>query len=108
MTSTRRHFTRQAFTLIELLVVIAIIALLAAILFPVLARAREQARKSSCLNNQKQLALGFLAYTQDFDEMLPISVDGGAGSGEGRLGGWTYYSTFGSPGGKFDVTRGSL
>ncbi len=62
---------RAAFTLIELLVVIAIIALLAAILFPVFARARENARKSSCLNNLKQLSVGFLQYTQDFDEMLP-------------------------------------
>jgi prepilin-type N-terminal cleavage/methylation domain-containing protein/prepilin-type processing-associated H-X9-DG protein len=62
---------RTGFTLIELLVVIAIIALLAAILFPVFARARENARKSSCLNNLKQLAVGFMQYTQDFDEFLP-------------------------------------
>src|SRR6476619_7261623 len=61
----------KGFTLIELLVVIAIIALLAAILFPVFARARENARKSSCANNLKQLALGFLQYTQDYDETLP-------------------------------------
>jgi prepilin-type processing-associated H-X9-DG protein len=57
--------------LIELLVVIAIIALLAAILFPVFARAREQARKTSCLNNEKQVGLAFLQYSQDFDEMMP-------------------------------------
>ncbi len=62
---------RTGFTLIELLVVIAIIALLAAILFPVFARARENARKSSCLNNLKQIGVGFMQYTQDFDEMLP-------------------------------------
>lgn len=62
---------RTGFTLIELLVVIAIIALLAAILFPVFARARENARKSTCLNNLKQLGVGFTQYTQDFDEMLP-------------------------------------
>ena len=62
---------RIGFTLIELLVVIAIIALLAAILFPVFARARENARKSTCLNNLKQIGVGFMQYTQDFDEMLP-------------------------------------
>ncbi len=59
---------RKAFTLIELLVVIAIIALLAAILFPVFARARENARKSSCLNNLKQIGLGIAQYGQDYDE----------------------------------------
>ena len=62
---------KRGFTLIELLVVIAIIALLAAILFPVFARARENARKSSCLNNMKQIGIGLMQYTQDFDEMLP-------------------------------------
>ena len=61
---------RRAFTLIELLVVIAIIAILAAILFPVFAKAREKARQSSCLSNTKQLALGMLQYTQDYDERL--------------------------------------
>jgi len=62
---------RKGFTLIELLVVIAIIAILAAILFPVFARAREKARQSSCLSNVKQLTLGMLQYTQDYDETLP-------------------------------------
>jgi prepilin-type N-terminal cleavage/methylation domain-containing protein/prepilin-type processing-associated H-X9-DG protein len=62
----------RGFTLIELLVVIAIIAILAAILFPVFARARENARRSSCLSNIKQLGLGFAQYTQDYDERLPI------------------------------------
>ncbi len=66
--SAKRH---QGFTLIELLVVIAIIALLAAILFPVFARARENARKSSCANNVRQLMLGVAQYTQDFDETFP-------------------------------------
>lgn len=61
----------RGFTLIELLVVIAIIAILAAILFPVFARARENARRSSCMSNVKQLALGILMYTQDYDEKLP-------------------------------------
>lgn len=61
----------RGFTLIELLVVIAIIAILAAILFPVFARAREAARKSSCQSNLNQLGKGFLMYTQDYDEAFP-------------------------------------
>lgn len=65
---------RSAFTLIELLVVIAIIAILAAILFPVFARARENARRSSCLSNTKQLGLSVLQYAQDYDEKLPPSL----------------------------------
>lgn len=62
---------RRGFTLIELLVVIAIIAILAAILFPVFARAREKARQTSCLSNLKQLGLAVLMYAQDYDEVLP-------------------------------------
>ncbi len=62
---------RNAFTLIELLVVIAIIAILAAILFPVFAQAREKARAISCVSNLKQIALGSLMYAQDYDETLP-------------------------------------
>jgi prepilin-type N-terminal cleavage/methylation domain-containing protein/prepilin-type processing-associated H-X9-DG protein len=61
---------RRAFTLIELLVVIAIIAILAAILFPVFARARENARKAKCQSNLKQLAMAGLQYAQDYDECL--------------------------------------
>ncbi|MHB8996675.1 MAG: DUF1559 family PulG-like putative transporter [Armatimonadota bacterium] len=68
---------RRGFTLIELLVVIAIIAILAAILFPVFAKAREKARQSSCLSNTKQLALAFMQYSQDYDERLPMYVDSG-------------------------------
>jgi len=64
----------SAFTLIELLVVIAIIAILAAILFPVFAQAREKARATSCLSNVKQLALGELMYAQDFDETYPMTA----------------------------------
>jgi prepilin-type N-terminal cleavage/methylation domain-containing protein/prepilin-type processing-associated H-X9-DG protein len=62
--------SRRGFTLIELLVVIAIIAILAAILFPVFARAREKARQSSCQSNLKQLGLGMMMYAQDYDERM--------------------------------------
>jgi prepilin-type N-terminal cleavage/methylation domain-containing protein/prepilin-type processing-associated H-X9-DG protein len=62
----------HGFTLIELLVVIAIIAILAAILFPVFARARENARRASCQSQEKQMALGLIQYTQDYDERFPI------------------------------------
>ena len=64
----------RGFTLIELLVVIAIIAILAAILFPVFARARENARRASCQSNLKQLGLGIMQYTQDYDEKMPATT----------------------------------
>ncbi len=67
---------KSAFTLIELLVVIAIIAILAAILFPVFARARENARRASCQSNLKQIGLGVLQYVQDYDENFPLAVTG--------------------------------
>ncbi|HZO87508.1 MAG TPA: DUF1559 domain-containing protein [Chthonomonadaceae bacterium] len=68
---------QRAFTLIELLVVIAIIAVLAAILFPVFAQAREKARQTVCLSNMKQIALGIYMYAQDYDETLPTTADDG-------------------------------
>ncbi|MDF2440636.1 MAG: hypothetical protein JWN98_1620 [Abditibacteriota bacterium] len=79
---------RTGFTLIELLVVIAIIAILAAILFPVFARARENARRASCQSNLKQVGLGILQYTQDYDERYPITNNinyGGEGWGLWRV-----------------------
>jgi len=63
----------KGFTLIELLVVIAIIAILAAILFPVFAKAREKARQASCLSNLKQISLSMIMYSQDYDEALPVA-----------------------------------
>jgi prepilin-type N-terminal cleavage/methylation domain-containing protein/prepilin-type processing-associated H-X9-DG protein len=71
----RNPYKRNGFTLIELLVVIAIIAILAAILFPVFAKAREKARQSSCSNNMKQLATAIIGtYANDWDERMPSSV----------------------------------
>lgn len=70
-----RREEKRGFTLIELLVVIAIIAILAAILFPVFARARENARKSNCLSNLKQLGTAHMMYCQDYDEMTASYQD---------------------------------
>ena len=68
------HPTRSGFTLIELLVVIAIIAILASILFPVFAQAREKARQTSCISNNKQYASAALMYAQDYDETIPMAA----------------------------------
>jgi prepilin-type N-terminal cleavage/methylation domain-containing protein/prepilin-type processing-associated H-X9-DG protein len=79
--SLNRRSTRlKGFTLIELLVVIAIIAILAAILFPVFARARENARRTSCLSNMKQIGLGFAMYIQDYDGTYPAVYNDKMGS----------------------------
>ncbi len=84
---------KLGFTLIELLVVIAIIAILAAILFPVFARARENARRSSCQSNLRQIGLGIMQYVQDYDEMYPLCNQDGPdvyGNGWGWFGTWMY------------------
>ena len=90
---------RSAFTLIELLVVIAIIAILAAILFPVFAQAREKARQTACLSNEKQLGLGMMMYVQDYDETWPLQ-DGCINKGLKGVEGAppTAYGCFGNPG----------
>ena len=78
---------KRGFTLIELLVVIAIIAILAAILFPVFAKAREKARQTACLNNQRQIAMAVLMYAQDHEELMPTTdtVWGSLGLDKGVL-----------------------
>ena len=99
--------SKCGFTLIELLVVIAIISILAAILFPVFQSVRENARRTACLSNEKQLGLAFTQYTQDFDESLPSQSCGGTGVNQM---GWVLYSTFGSgaTASVYDVTKGNL
>lgn len=79
---------RAGFTLIELLVVIAIIAILASILFPVFARARENARKSSCQSNLKQLGLGFAQYVQDNDGIYPTAIYDASNGDDNAPFGW--------------------
>jgi prepilin-type N-terminal cleavage/methylation domain-containing protein len=84
---------RSGFTLIELLVVIAIIAILAAILFPVFAKARERAKLSACISNQKQLALAVMTYADDYDQKMPFGIsftDGELVNGKPIPGGKTY------------------
>ena len=68
----RSHNVQRGFTLIELLVVIAIISILASMLFPAFSRAREQARKVVCISNLRQISLGVMQYTQDYDEGFPV------------------------------------
>ena len=98
---------RAGFTLIELLVVIAIIGILAALLFPVFARAKAAANDSTTVSNLKQLGAAFSLYISDYDDRVPGVTDGSAGTG--LLGGWVYYDVFGNAdAGHFDVTRGAL
>lgn len=91
-TDKKQH--HKAFTLIELLVVIAIISILTAILFPVFARARENARRSSCMSNLKQIGLGIMQYTQDYDERYPLPTHPGV-----------VQNKVGMPGEKFEITQ---
>ena len=91
------------FTLIEMLVVIAIIAVVAAILFPVFAKAREKARQTTCLSNMKQLSLAVAEYTIDYDDHFPNQVS--AEAGDELTGAWIYYDLFADA---FDVDKGSL
>jgi prepilin-type N-terminal cleavage/methylation domain-containing protein len=77
--------SNKGFTLIELLVVIAIIAILAAILFPVFAQAREKARQTSCLSNCKQIGLSLQMYAQDYDETLPNAGPNWPGNGSNPI-----------------------
>lgn len=83
---------RRGFTLIELLVVVAIISVLAAILFPVFARAKDAAKKATCISNLNQLGKGFLLYASDSDDKFPNMTEGLGG--EQREGGWTYIEYF--------------
>lgn len=97
---TRYH--RKAFTLIELLVVIAIIAILASILFPVFARARENARRTSCVSNLKQLGLGMMQYTQDYDERYPRGYWGSTFlQTDTSMPGYKFTTNYGSGSGRF-------
>src|SRR4051812_21664015 len=81
----RRSPRRRGFTLIELLVVIAIIAILAAILFPVFAQARDKARQATCLSNCKQMGLALMMYAQDYDETFPASRRASSGCNSGTF-----------------------
>src|SRR3982750_3360923 len=76
--------SRSGFTLIELLVVIAIIAILAAILFPVFAQAREKARQTACMSNVKQIGTALTMYVQDYEETMPRAFSGGTAASPGR------------------------
>lgn len=82
----RQSKQQSGFTLIELLVVIAIIAILAAILFPVFAQAREKARQTTCISNEKEIGLGLLMYVQDYDEMFPVEREPNTYNPPGPLG----------------------
>ena len=86
--------SRLGFTLIELLVIIAIVAVLAAFLFPVFERVRENARRASCASNLKQLAVAFTLYTQDNDDRMPGATDRARGTS--ISGGWVFCTTFSS------------
>jgi prepilin-type N-terminal cleavage/methylation domain-containing protein/prepilin-type processing-associated H-X9-DG protein len=103
----------KGFTLIELLVVIAVISILAAILLPVFAQAREKARQIVCVSNERQLGLAFQQYTIDYDDALPNAAAGGPGTD--ATGVWMYYNYYpaddpidGTHAGAFDPTKSSI
>ena len=73
----------QAFSLIEMLIVVAVIGILTAILFPVISKAREKAKQSSCASNLRQLGMAFIQYTQDYDEQFPCGIEATNGTGYG-------------------------
>ncbi len=98
----------SAFTLIELLVVIAIISILAAILFPVFAQAREKARQITCASNQKQILLGIIQYTNDYDETYPNSNESISTTGLNSLGGNTGWEYLVDPYVKSGINVGSV
>lgn len=109
----RTHRARRGFTLVEMLIVIGIIALLAAILLPVMSRVRESGRRTACASNMKQLGMAFMQYANDSNQRLPNAVDGNWGVG--KTGGWTYYDGPKAATGlrdkstsQFNPTKGSL
>jgi prepilin-type N-terminal cleavage/methylation domain-containing protein/prepilin-type processing-associated H-X9-DG protein len=98
----------RGFTLIELLVVIAIIAILAAILFPVFAQAKEAAKKTQCLSNQKQIGLGIMMYMGDSDDIYPQSQYGGGGTGQDQVSWSAMVYPYVKNGAKYTTAGGTL
>ena len=104
---SRARKVRCGFTLIELLIVITIIAVLGAMLFPVLVRAKAAAGDAMTISNSRQLGCGFMLYANDSDDVLPQACDGEPG--QRQAGGWVYYSAFRPVNaGTFDVSLGTL
>jgi prepilin-type N-terminal cleavage/methylation domain-containing protein/prepilin-type processing-associated H-X9-DG protein len=100
--------SKSAFTLVELLVVIGIILILAAIVLPVIAQAREKARQTVCVSNMRQLGLAFELYTIDYNDRLPAGAPGNGGVG--AVGSWIYIKSYSYDGSAsaFDPTRGTI